>query len=422
MLSRAASFFGKMVKGAFLSALAILVAIGSLVGMLLIDHTAATVGFISLGAVALGFAVASVIGAVNGKKRLALLASKFSKTSYTDLKGKISVIREARAKRDGIIRATEDARLAVEKARIDLENAKSELVRITSRWSIDEDVELDEEFLNSFEHELTAFLEKKKALLEDKNTTELTVREIRRTLSDKNEIDIRAQVSPLKRKALSRINHDEIITGIAAYKAKIVEQDKLAYSVENELALLKARAGDPAEMYTRLDRDNKRIKELREKHKAYFVAEKAIECATDNLRSGISPRLGEYSTSLMGIMTDKKYSSFDVNSGLKVTYLSESGEERSVDFLSGGTRDLAYIAMRMALIDMLYTEKPPLVFDESFANQDNLRARSMMRACTHLAFEGYQTFIFTCRAREGALAKELTRGAEVFRLTEGTED
>jgi uncharacterized protein YhaN len=124
----------------------------------------------------------------------------------------------------------------------------------------------------------------------------------------------------------------------------------------------------------------------------------------------------------MGIMTDKKYRDFDINSGLKVTYLAENGEQRAVDFLSGGTRDLAYISVRMALIDMLYTEKPPIVLDESFANQDNQRARSMMRACAHLALSGYQSFIFTCRQREGVLASELVSGAGVFKLSESSDD
>ena len=84
--------------------------------------------------------------------------------------------------------------------------------------------------------------------------------------------------------------------------------------------------------------------------------------------------------------------------------------------LSGGTRDLAYIAARAALIDMLYSEKPPVVFDESFAHQDNIRAKSMMRGIAELSKEGCQSFIFTCRGREAALAKEIVLGAGVYRL------
>ena len=180
---------------------------------------------------------------------------------------------------------------------------------------------------------------------------------------------------------------------------------------------MKARAGDPADLYAKIAAIDKRLEELRLAHKAYFIALSAIENASDNLRAEISPRLAEYSTDLMGIMTNKKYTSFDVSDGLKVTFKDADGEERSVDFLSGGTRDLTYIAVRMALIDMLYNDKPPIVFDESFAHQDNLRARSMMAGLSKLSEDGIQSFVFTCRAREGALAKEIVSDCGVYKLS-----
>ena len=130
------------------------------------------------------------------------------------------------------------------------------------------------------------------------------------------------------------------------------------------------------------------------------------------------PRLGEYSTRMMEVMTDKKYTDFSVDETMTVTFAGEDGV-KSVDFLSGGTRDLAYVSVRLALIDMLYTEKPPLLFDESFAHQDNNRARAMMKAVSSVGTEGMQSFIFTCRAREGVLAKELSRKSEVFKLSTG---
>ena len=99
----------------------------------------------------------------------------------------------------------------------------------------------------------------------------------------------------------------------------------------------------------------------------------------------------------------------------------ENGNPKSVDFLSGGTRELTYIAVRLALIDMLYGEKPPVCFDESFAHQDNVRARAMMKAINRLADEGCQSFIFTCRAREAALATELSAKTEVVKLSGGEE-
>lgn len=409
------------VTGVSLSILTALLTLAAVVVEVVAGGALANIGwrilFGVLGAAALAGTVCLVRVALKSKGVLTDLCSAFGVDTHKDLKGKIAVIGEARAKRDGMRKSTEDARLAVEAARAAYDEAKAELTRVIVRWGEEPPTSELNEFLDRLEARVLAFLERKRLLLEEKNTAELTVREIRNTLSDKNEIDIRAQVSPIKRKALSSINHDEIITGIAAFKTKIVEVDRLAFNVENELISLKARAGDPGELYAKIAGLEKRIEELRQRHKAYFIAHKSIENASENLRESISPRLGEYATELMGIMTDKKYTAFNVSDGLKVSFTAEDGEERTVDFLSGGTRDLAYIAVRMALIDMLFEEKPPVCFDESFAHQDNLRARSMMKAISHLAEDGYQSFVFTCRAREAALASELVKGAGVFTLS-----
>ena len=415
-----------IVSGIALSILTALVALAAVVTEVVATGALAGIAlrvlFGVIGAGAAAGAVYFILGVLKARGVITSLSSDFGVTSYLDLIGKLEIIKEAREKRDNMIRSTEAARKAVESARIAYDNAKAELTRVIVRWGEEPPTSELNLFLDRLEARVLAFLERKRLLLEEKNTAELTVREIRSTLSDKNEIDIRAQVSPIKRKALATINHDEIITGIASFKAKIVEKDRLAFGVESELVGLKSRAGDPGELYAKIALLDARIDELKAKHKAYFVAHKSIESASDDLRDGISPRLGEYATYLMGIMTDKKYSDFDVSDGLKVSFVSEDGERRTVDFLSGGTRDIAYIAVRMALIDMLFDEKPPLVFDESFAHQDNLRAKSMMKAVAHLAEDGQQSFIFTCRAREAALATELVKGAGVFTLSMGFGD
>ena len=421
ILARAASYVKGLAKNVTLATVGALGVVASLVYEIVAKdafaHIAARVGVGALGLGALALVVLSALGILKNKKSLDTLAAKFGVQSYNDLKGKITLISEARAKRDGMIKSTDDARIALEAARLSYENAKQELTRVIIRWGEEPPTSSLNDFLDRLEAKVTTFLERKRLLLEEKNTIELTVKELRQSLADKNEIDIRGQVPPLKRKALAHINHDEIITSIAAYKSKMVELDRMIYTVENEITALKTNSGDPAEYYSKVKSLETRIDELRQKHKAYFIAFKAIESASENLRAGISPRLGEYSTELMGIMTDKKYGGFDVNSGLKVSYQTENGEQRTVDFLSGGTRDLAYIAVRMALIDMLYTEKPPVCLDESFAHQDNVRARSMMKSLAHLGKDGYQSFVFTCRAREATLASEMVKAPGIFKLS-----
>ena len=249
----------------------------------------------------------------------------------------------------------------------------------------------------------------------------MTVKEIRRTLQGYSEIDIRATIPPLRRKALVDINYDDITRGLEECEVRIAEQDKLAFDVENELNEIKSRAKDPGELYERIRMLDEQIASLRERHKAYFIARRAIAGASEKLREEISPRLASFSTEMMGLMTERKYTALDVSGNLNVSFTIGSGEEKSADFLSGGTLDLTYISVRMALVDMLYTETPPMTFDESFAHQDNVRARAMMRAITSLCERGYQSFVFTCRQREASLAAELLPTASVYRLSDASD-
>ena len=420
IVKRATSLWKKTVRNTVFAILTGLVALGAgvfeIATMEIPEMQVLQVLIGILGVLALGAGGYLLYTIIKSNKALSELEAEFGTASFEDLKGKIAIIAEARSKRDAMALATENAREAVVRARERYEEAKRELTTLILRWGEEPPTSDLGDFLDKLEGRVRFFLEKKNELLDEKTNMEITVREIRRNLADKSEIDVRAQVSPLMRKALMGFNHDEIINGIADAKARVAEEDKLAFDVENELMLLKARAGDPSEYYSRINAIATRREDMQQKHKAYFIALKAINSATDNLRAEISPRLGEYATHLMGIMTDKKYTSFDVSDGLTVTFGDENGNQKSVDFLSGGTRDMAYIAVRAALIDMLYSEKPPICFDESFAHQDNLRARAMMKAIGHLATEGCQSFIFTCRGREAALATEIVHGAGVYKL------
>ncbi len=417
--ARARSFMTAKLKGLALAAGGALLGITAIVLAVLAGKVgaAAAVGAIVGGVAALG--MMGYFGYVffNNNKKLADMLTTFSTASYAEFKAKIEAVAEDRKKRDDMLMSTETARFAVDDARNNYERAKGELKNVILRWGEEPPVSELNVFLDNLEAKVKAYLEQKAELYAQKENLELTVRDIRRTLSDKSEIDIRAQVSPLKRKAMAGINHDEIITGISECKAKIAAEEKLAYDAESELFALKARAGEPGDCYVGIAAVDDKIEELRKRHKAYYIALKAIEGASDSLRTEISPRLGEYSAALLGTMTDRRYTQIDVTDGLKMTFTTPDGEKRSVDFLSGGTRDMTYIAVRMALIDMLYTEKPPVVFDESFAHQDDVRARCMMRALASLRDDGIQSFVFTCHSREGALAREVASDSEIYRLT-----
>lgn len=409
------------VKNIVFSSLAALVFLASLVievvakGVL--AHVAFRIIFGVFAAAAVGSGFYLLLRFLQNKKALSELQDKFSTSDLENLKKKLTVIAEARAKRDSVLNAIENARIAVERGKEDWARAKENLAAAVTLWGGEIPTEKPNEYLDKLEEKLRAYLDEEARLRSEKCELEIIVREARKQLAGKSEVNIRAQVSPLKRKVLSEIDHEGILEGIKLCRERIAELLVEAELVENELSTLKMRATDPAALYSKMQANDAKIAELRQEYEAHKLAFDSIMKASENLREEISPRLGEFSTELMSLMTDKKYTSLDVNDGLKVSFIANDGEKKSVDFLSGGTRDLTYIAVRMALIDMLYTEKPPVAFDESFAHQDNIRARSMMKAVAALASEGHQSFIFTCRQREAAIAREFEKKTEVFRLS-----
>lgn len=412
---------GYAVGGGILAVLAVIaVAVTEIVATGALATLLPRILFAVLGTAALGGGVFAALYARKEHTTLLSLAKKFATETYADLLQKLEVIAEGRKKRDTLARDTNDAAAAVTAAKEAYEKAKKELTSVILRWGEEPPKNDPNGFLDLLESRVSAFLERKNALAEDKSVTEITVKEIRRTLADKSEIDIRAAITPLRRKALANINHEGIINDMAECRRRIKEEDLLAFDVENELASLKLDARDPGELISQIGALGDRIDELQTRHKAYFVAAETIAAAQSELREEISPRLGAYATRLMNIMTEKKYTDFAVSEGMEITFAAPDGERRSADFLSGGTLDLTYVALRMALVDMLYTEKPPVIFDESFAHQDNIRAKALMRALKHLSDEGQQNFVFTCRARESSLATELDKTASIFRLSAGT--
>ena len=411
----------KKTRGIALSCIGGLAALFALVAQIV--ATGALAGIlprIGLGALALGGVCLCVYALLELRKstdRQKALCEKFGTQTPEELAAKIAVIAENRRKRDDILQSTLDAKTAAEDAKREYDEAKKELTGVILRWGEEPPTSGLNEFLDRLEAKTSAFLEQKSRLSDEKNRTEMLMKEIRRSLADTSEIDIRARVSPLKRKALTDVNHQEILVGIETCKAEIEAQDQRAAEVENELASLKLRARDPGELLTKIQALDAQIEKLRLHHKAYYIAHEAVVSAAENLREEISPRLGTYATRLMEVMTKNKYTALDISEGMRVTFKNANGETRSADFLSGGTQDMTYIAVRMALIDMLYTENPPICFDESFAHQDNLRAAGMMEAIRYLSEEeGRQSFIFTCRARETALATENIAGAGIYKL------
>jgi len=101
----------------------------------------------------------------------------------------------------------------------------------------------------------------------------------------------------------------------------------------------------------------------------------------------------------------------DKNLNLEVT---ENTMKRKLEQFSAGTKDAAYLCLRMALLDLLFEEEmPPLICDESFFRLDSRRLESLLKVFDALSRKT-QVFVFSCHEREANAFKKI--GAAVMTM------
>lgn len=168
--------------------------------------------------------------------------------------------------------------------------------------------------------------------------------------------------------------------------------------VEKRLAALRAAGESPAEIAGRISFIDGKTEELTFKYKALVAAQTALEAAGEKMRGDVIPEIAEKASTIMTGITAGRYASLSSGEELELSFNS-SGEKRTVDFLSEGTKDAAYISLRIALVKTMYGEElPPMIFDDCFARLDKEREKALSAILS--AGRVPQSLVFTCRDTE----------------------
>ncbi len=271
-----------------------------------------------------------------------------------------------------------------------------------------------ENFLDIFEGTVRNTIVTHRNMCERREALDSAVAVLAASLSALNEDEIRALVPEENRPALAETTAAEIEEGIRYFTDQTTYFTASTEDLKGRLETLRAATENPAELSEHLASANSELDRLRDRYQALDAALAALTGADIRLRAELSPRLARYARDLMDVMTDGKYTGVDVGDDLRLDVTTE-GVSLSAEALSGGTRDIAYITLRLALVRLLYQETPPLCFDESLAHQDNDRCYTMLKVFLTLSERnGLQTFLFTCRSREYTIASEI--GGECRRI------
>ena len=176
----------------------------------------------------------------------------------------------------------------------------------------------------------------------------------------------------------------------SALEEKLTEAGRLAHT--------------PDQLATLISAADERIEELTLRHDACELAKSALLGAGESMRSGVIPKISEAASEIISGATEK-YNKLTIDSSFACG-MSNDNDTVTSEYLSHGTGDLAYIALRIALADEVFREeKPTIIFDESFAHIDSSRIKNVMRILSMGSSNQY--IVFTCRADETNAAKTL---------------
>ena len=164
--------------------------------------------------------------------------------------------------------------------------------------------------------------------------------------------------------------------------------------------------GDPAALAARKEELQEALRRREGEYDALTLAMDALKRANTRLQERFSPELNRLAGQYLSRLTGQRYASVTLNRELEGA-AARAGDvlPRSALYLSRGTADQLYLAVRLAVCRLCLPEKPPLVLDDALAAFDDERLGLALGLLVELSKE-QQVLLFTCQSREGALLED----------------
>ena len=190
----------------------------------------------------------------------------------------------------------------------------------------------------------------------------------------------------------------EIESELAALSSR-VEEVTNRYNI----ALGEVRAlGDPVVLGSEKKETEEALAEQTAQFEALSLAVNTLREASVELQSRFSPLLGQTAGEILTKLTAGRYEKLVFNKSLDASaQTKDEPVSRSVLSLSAGTADQIYLALRLAVCELVLPEDSacPLILDDTLSNFDDRRAQLALDYLKEIA-RTHQILLFTCHERE----------------------
>ncbi|MBQ8801975.1 MAG: hypothetical protein IJZ52_06795, partial [Clostridium sp.] len=165
--------------------------------------------------------------------------------------------------------------------------------------------------------------------------------------------------------------------------------------------------GDWAALYARQEELENQLARRTQEQEAINIAMTALAAANEGLQQRFSPQLNAMTSEYFARLTGEKYDRVSLNRDMEGE-AARMGDvlPHSALYLSRGTTDQLYLAVRLAVCRLCLPELPPIVLDDALTAFDDARLKLALELLSELARQ-QQIILFTCQKREGEVLEEL---------------
>ena len=302
----------------------------------------------------------------------------------------LNVCREELAKSQQIKNETERERL---KSQTDLNEILDEYQCRTF-----DDLKKGYELCRMAKLESEGFINAYNALMEDENPEELkceaetAVSEVSDAVFDE---DISAKIQDMRK---IQTEAQQEISRLSEGQGYVISETRNPADVESEILMI--------------DED---IREQEKRLCAVEMAESVFRDVYEKRRMDFTPLVNERVNEFLDILTLGKYRDIRVSDEYRLRLAPEGGALVDSEYLSCGTYDQIYFALRIALGDLIGDGKEPIFLDDFLMAYDDERAKAALLLLKKLSNDR-QIFMFTCHKRDMENAVQI--GAAISRLEE----
>ena len=190
-----------------------------------------------------------------------------------------------------------------------------------------------------------------------------------------------------------------------ALHAQTPDADGSAARLQQQIAQVQgqlAALGGAEDAPQRIARKQEQLHRLQGEYDSLALALDVLRSANTTLQNRFSPELGRRAAEIFADMTGSPWSHILLDREFRLS--AEAGSDptrRSVQLLSSGTADQLYLAVRLAICEMVLPveQNAPLILDDALLTFDNERLHKTLDYLVRLG-EQRQILLFSCQSRE----------------------